>query len=353
MAGPLTDDGDSWLTGRQVIDLTEARGSGVRYRPFAMESPVEALDLHLRRWEWMGTIDHLELLRSFLRAYAGGIEPPDDQVQGLAKVEANLLNEAVTHYVTPELADVIEQMGQAMPPDMLRQTDLGTTPKGFVVFGVPWSYMNYDRGDYKGMIPIRAIAWEESQYVRQADDSLKLGVQLFLYADWDWVDAVSGGVRDLATKPQILLVDLWAWTYDTWWMDAAPNDQPDQHHATLHVGQMRRNLLALWRFMNEEVVHRRRFRPPRPALRRWGRSGKPMPEDGCIVTVHLRRSTKPTPKVEREGESEIEWSHRWWVRGHYRYNPKTAQKDIWIRPYVKGPEHLPIILKNKLISVDR
>ena len=227
---------------------------------------------------------------------------------------------------------------------------------GFVVFGQTWEYLNFHMNSYIGKLPIRAVLWEVTDWVGQPGGGFKPGVYLHLYVDKGWLTAIRGG--DFSDPPYtapLILTDMWGWTFDTWWQDLdpelEPNREPDNHHASMHVGEMRRKLLALWRFMDDEIVRTNRTRMPRPALRRWGRTGKEIPEDGSIITIHLRRY-RPKHYEGDEGEAP-EWSHRWWVRGHYRFNPKTGEKDIWIRPYIKGPDDKPIVVKEKLISVDR
>jgi hypothetical protein len=44
------------------------------------------------------------------------------------------------------------------------------------------------------------------------------------------------------------------------------------------------------------------------------------------------------------------------VRGHWR-RPKgsalDAPKSEWVSPYVKGPAHLPLIVKDKIFSLEQ
>lgn len=74
----------------------------------------------------------------------------------------------------------------------------------------------------------------------------------------------------------------------------------------------------------------------------------------------IRRIIYVVPKKERglaiPGESrEVDWSHRWEVRGHWRklHDVKSLGKNrngdyevigyTWVDPHVKGPEDLPLI----------
>jgi hypothetical protein len=66
------------------------------------------------------------------------------------------------------------------------------------------------------------------------------------------------------------------------------------------------------------------------------------------------------------GESLVEWSHRWAVRGFWRWqvcgkNHPLAQEiepgrwraRIWIAPHVKGPKDKPLIISDKVYAVHR
>ena len=359
------DNGEPYNASGTPVDFTMGMGQP-RYWPFSMESPVEALDIHLRQWAWTKTAPFKRAMAQFLRAYGVGkkhygVEDDDEQVKIGKKVVdpfseeiAATMHQASTMFVSYDVSELIEQVGESMPPDMILESDL-MMDSGMFVLGKTWWYLDYDRGDYVGKIPIRAILWTRTPSVGQPDGSFKDGIQVYLFTDWAWAESINadpwgGG----GSPPPLLMIDMWAWTFDTWWEDAKPGEQTDQHHTSLHVSEVRRKLLALFRFMQEEIVKTQRERMPRPALKRMGRSGKTVPEDGSIVVVHLRRIRAVTKKtVSNAVAGMVEWSHRWWVRGHYRYNPKTGEKDIWIRPYVKGPDGKPIVIKEKLMTVDR
>jgi hypothetical protein len=59
---------------------------------------------------------------------------------------------------------------------------------------------------------------------------------------------------------------------------------------------------------------------------------------------------------------DVNWSHRWNVRGHWRWlkNPQTIGKNregeycvqgrTWVKHSVKGPEHVPIVKKQRIVK---
>lgn len=113
-------------------------------------------------------------------------------------------------------------------------------------------------------------------------------------------------------------------------------------------------LLALaWTFFHmcgQTISTTEQVRPPRAAARRW----RDMPLPKMVTVVRLRRSSNP---IERNGEDNVVWHHRWLVRGHWRMQAcgvgRTERRPTWIHGYVKGPEGLPLIVTNKVYDLVR
>jgi hypothetical protein len=60
-----------------------------------------------------------------------------------------------------------------------------------------------------------------------------------------------------------------------------------------------------------------------------------------VRVVHLRASESSHPR--REGSEPVDWSCRWFVRGHWRNQPyKIGIRPRYVLPYLKGPEDKPI-----------
>jgi hypothetical protein len=121
------------------------------------------------------------------------------------------------------------------------------------------------------------------------------------------------------------------------------------------VNQARRILLATWRMLGQKIVHIEEHKVPRNVRRAAQRV---MPCDGDILIIRLRREYNIRLKLEEmgvEGDHGVLWSHRWMVRGHWR-RPKNsgpdAPKTEWVSPYIKGPEHLPLVTKDKIFSLE-
>ena len=75
--------------------------------------------------------------------------------------------------------------------------------------------------------------------------------------------------------------------------------------------------------------------------RRWlQKKRRPVPS---VSTIVLRREQR---QGDRPGEgSEVDWSCRWLVRGHWRsqwYPSEGKHKPAFVHPYVKGPDDKPL-----------
>lgn len=101
-----------------------------------------------------------------------------------------------------------------------------------------------------------------------------------------------------------------------------------------------RFVLAGLAWLNQKVVTAETQQVERHRRKEFMRATK---QTQCDVrVVQLRRSE---PSERREGESEVEWSCRWAVSGHWRNQPcgpqNTDRRLQYIMPYVKGPDDKP------------
>lgn len=121
---------------------------------------------------------------------------------------------------------------------------------------------------------------------------------------------------------------------------------------TGEVPSMTRFFLALLMLLNQTVTDVAPHEVDRQAARRFRRMGLPKQ----VTVVQLRRHKN----IDRlEGETLVEWAHRWLVRGHWRNQPykaddgTTVYRRIWIAPYVKGPEDKPFKQSEKVYALVR
>jgi hypothetical protein len=334
------------------------------------ERPIEALDLHLAQWEWTESAAHEWWVTKFGEMFAGSRERPREAAvfaAQISSVEKNVLNGKTT-FVTPEITQQIVEMAEAGDNPVLKPW-MVPDDTGFVIFGVPIPYLDFDydlvvREGYESMtdMPIRAVGWQKGVYDGKGEES----VAFTLYIDSDLSRAAPGHPEALPSFGQIMkdewghapplgLMDFFLWNYDVEWEFAENLEERSKHKQAPHIGMMRRQMAALWKFMAEQITP---LRPPRAQRRRAERSGMDTPEDGTVNIVHLRAIKGwPSERIGSGGHTEVEWSHRWIVRPHYR---RIADKDnpgqhkfVYIREHEKGPKEKPLVIKEKVFSVDR
>lgn len=122
-------------------------------------------------------------------------------------------------------------------------------------------------------------------------------------------------------------------------------------------GDHKAGWLAFWRvvqkLMGERIVTSERRKPARAARREAQRFGF---DPGAPRVIELRRHSSHDADPEGERVSNVEWTHRWIVRGHWRqqwYPAQQRHKQIWIGAYEKGPDDLPLVIRERVWNWDR
>jgi hypothetical protein len=113
-----------------------------------------------------------------------------------------------------------------------------------------------------------------------------------------------------------------------------------------------RILHAYWLLMSQTIVEKAKETGDRTQRRRLARESVPTE----VVVIQFRKRKYYNEKGEEtEDSKKIDWSHRWLVGGHWRWQPYKdpvsggeIKKRIWISPYVKGPEDKPLVMKDKV-----
>ena len=79
-------------------------------------------------------------------------------------------------------------------------------------------------------------------------------------------------------------------------------------------------------------------------------SGTTLPTQ--VTLVDIRHRTEPGNPAESTDESHRQYSHRWWVRPHWRQQAKGPNRSLrepkWIGPHIKGPDDAPLIEKPRV-----
>lgn len=111
-------------------------------------------------------------------------------------------------------------------------------------------------------------------------------------------------------------------------------------------------VMGLWAFMEQRIALATVQRASRGVRKQVESRG--MLEVPELKIVKLRAvEQRVYERAEAEGR---EWAHRWIVRGHWRnqwYRSEGVHRPIWISPYVKGPDGMPLIGSRKVFDVRR
>lgn len=249
-------------------------------------------------------------------------------------------------FISEEMMDLVGHAAPTFQVEPLLVEDL-ITPSGFVYF--PRPMLAYDRNGKS--IAHRALSWypmqtSEDPFPEEGNVNYS-GVMFTFYShvddDDDYIDEFRESVEKRGGGSWAICHTAIAWFGEK----TVPEiDDPlytqAERDSVLHYWQP---LHAMLRLMQQYVSERASYKPARPTRRRAMRAQ--MPEHDVTV-IRLRR---PRSKGEPTGK-HVEWSHQWLVGGHWRnqYFPSLkANRQIYIAPYIKGPEDKPLRIREKRV----
>lgn len=109
---------------------------------------------------------------------------------------------------------------------------------------------------------------------------------------------------------------------------------------------------AFWLMMAQPLAEAVKTDEPDRATRRRMAAAN-LPSDVTVIQFRRRESKKSEGPAKK-----VNWTHRWMVRGFWRWQPYKVEgewirKRIWIAPTIKGPEDKPLVLKQKVYALVR
>jgi hypothetical protein len=374
------------------------------------ENSLLALESQVELAEYLSRPSSIPAMQNFAKHYGNsGNRFTMDPLQRGAWIHdtvKRIAGTGATYYVTPDMCEMAKMAAEGMPSEGLSPTAL-PSERGFLFFAKPVFIDGPGvTEDESIQIPIAAVLWE-SGMVKSADGEVRPGVSYYLYAtNHDMAVHLNKGVVRLmeqesgvpmpepimevyeqegrfwsaqeirADEGPMSLYDFSGWNYGVPW-NSVPYTDPtgigdregnewggvsgtegEDGSQRVHpiVDQVRRHLLATWLLFGQTVTKLQSETPPRYLRRRADRF---MPENGDIVIVRLRKEITVGPKdkpEDYEPDEEPWYTHRFLVKGHWKrqhYGPgNTETKLLWISPYVKGDESLPLILKDRVYSLE-
>jgi hypothetical protein len=314
--------------------------------------------------------------RSAFMFYPVHGDDPERAQKFISYVAAGL-RDARTYQVTAEMTDAVDGMYQATKNRVSKvSSDEIVAPAGFAWFDKPWMHT-----DLRGKrCAIRAISWAP-QHVRweggghEETDGTRVCHWTYRHDDDDYregreqlYDGIYNDYGDL------ILAHVYVWPHGVRFATVGDGGDkiPDDMHASeldadvALVGRPEGTddpmawLHALWMLLDAEISVSTRAPLDRPARRRALRSLRH--DDVQVITLrrarHAERGEDYEPVV-------VDWSCRWLVQGHWRHVASYAGprhhfvpshhrggqnvicqtcdgKGAWVRPYVKGPDNMPM-----------
>jgi len=298
----------------------------------------------------------------------------------MAGLQLETLRLAEPIYVSSDVCELIDEARKTWRPEKLNPGDL-FAQRGFLMLPRPillddmpvternpWRAPPAD-GKLNGYIPVRAIGWlpihsEDlsegtvwiSYYVN-AEDEFELADENGWASRFDipidgYEDDPEARRRELMRKMPLTLVHQWQWSWGTSGVGAMDWDDPDHYDVQPEdsVDQMIERakqqtglVQTIWR-LGSQLVHARE-KPQRQMWRDANRKGIPHKE---VTVITLRRYREPH-ELDHDGDGR-ELRVRFIVRGHWRnqwYPSLADHRQIWISPYVKGPEDAPLRLTTR------
>lgn len=313
----------------------------------------DAYDAQMGLWRWYRTDSGRDFLQAAFRVATtfpdGSVHDPEGitkLVAGLYSAEQEKVLTASPFFVSAEMGEVIEAAAEGFKPEPLFATDV-MAHTGFVWYERP--FLIPDRFDEE--IQLRGWSWcrmetrptmivsaeealvEDGTTIRLTGDatereSFSDGLGITLYADWTGPGAPMGFAPMHVTP---------------WWfgMGFEGNEVDLSGKATGAAWWWRIAQVTL-RLMQQRIAVTHAESAARPRRREAQRIGW---TDREVQVVRLRRergeSTEPTG-------DEAGYSHRFIVGGHWRnqwYPSGQVHRQIWISPYVKGPDDKPLVVK--------
>lgn len=262
---------------------------------------------------------------------------------------------AYAYRVTPDMGVLVQHAAQQLDADDVFDPSLAPTGCGLVRFDRPMPI-----ADVRGKTMLgHWLIWGPvaggtmTAWFNDTADPDEIGRELFN----GWDDQKIARVRRMIGR--------WAWVGadvtragDSPLGDPTWTPNPEQARLIEQDGDTPtpaqntiRYVHALWLMLNQTITTvEDDEKADRPARRRAGRMGIP----DRVTVIRLRRSEG---SQRADGESMVQWSHRWVVRGHWRWQAcgvgRTERRRIWIHAFEKGPADKPLVVTDKVYDLSR
>lgn len=336
--------------------------------PKRRETWHDAYDTQMALWRWTRSPNGIDWLTENYRVTTKDIarESSKDLLKQLYAAENSKLFQSDPFYVSSEMCEVVDAAKTSFEPEPLLPTDL-LSAFGFLYFEKPFQV----RDRFDSPMTIAAISWapiisESNKEAFKGSDNVLAtlqqrdyteiwskeeekpesvdGIALTIYSQTRF-DSVDDDVRDHLKSigaPSLVPTHLTPW----WFGMTFEGNEVDLQGNPTGAGWWWRISQTTFRLMQQQLSTRYNMRPDKQTRNEAKRRGF---DEREIVVVRLRREKG---KGNDETRQDANYSHRFIVSGHWRnqfYRGSNVHRQIWISPYVKGPESLPLVVRPRRV----
>lgn len=317
----------------------------------------DAYDVQMGLWRWLRTENGLRFLRGGFQIETQNLERgTQEMLAQLYGSEEKRLFDADPIFVSAEMCQLIEAASETFAPEPLYLSDL-ITPYGFVYYdrpfsvpdrfdrpttihGISWSPMLVSRDEADRTALLSLLRGKEDRIDKDAlNDLLQkegerlTGIGLTIYADsndTEWPDGM--------THPPLYPMHMTPW----WFGMSFEGNEEDENGVPTGAEWWWKIVQTTFRLLQQRISVKHHERPERHQRREGLRAGF---DEREVLVVRLRREA--SEQKEPSGEPG-NWTHRWIVHGFWRnqwYPSSQTHRQIYVGDFVKGPEHLPLVIK--------
>jgi hypothetical protein len=229
---------------------------------------------------------------------------------------AEQLDTGHAYWTSPDMVSLVDQAAQELPDDFEIYPDDLIEPSGMAYLA---------RSINIAGVLVCAISWA----------TIGSKISMVAYAPRHGQgDPIGEQIARTSSKHLPLLVPV--------------NFQAQSFRTPVSNGAIRRFMAAWWKLIDQRLATRERTKPRGSELKKEKRL-----RSGDLVTEVRLRSPKSV--VHRDHDPSWAYSHRFFVRGHWRDQPYKdgSVERIYIATYVKGPADKPLVIRTHIYRWDR
>lgn len=337
--------------------------------------PVEVLDHKMALIDNLGNPDYTKYVGNFLSS----LQRNDPQQRtkevfrrgapGFVDAMKISLKASEAYHVQAEMMPVLRAAAAELEGTDYLVHDRLPSEHGFLVFDQPWLTKEVTGKT----VSYSAVQWAHASYDGDPQDG-RAGIWVFYYTDInDPNDEVTQTLFD-----GVRLRDQWSMgryhlshTQFLWYgQRVGPTElmTPEDYQTLFGYRQDEvvaktpndaRLMVALFRLLGQVLIEVRDAPIDRSASRRAKKANLP----ARVQTIRLRRKEIRYLNEGDHEHADVEWQHRWIVRGHWAWRQcgpthplaepyeKGYRARIYIGPFWKGPEDAPVMITSKIFDL--